>query len=149
MRRLNYDLKKMGEHNRDGSFATQANRAHMLSLMADQLYDLGYKKLRAGELKGRHVNALLRLWAQHELAPGTVRNRLAALRWWAEKVGQPGVVQARNSTYGVPRRQYSAAASKARELEPAKLAAVRDAHVRLSLELQRAFGLRREEAVRR
>ena len=38
--------------------------------------------------------------------------------------------------------------SKARALDPAKLAAIRDPHVRVSLELQRAFGLRREEALK-
>ena len=35
MRQLNYELKQLGAYNRDGSFATQSNRAYMLSLMAE------------------------------------------------------------------------------------------------------------------
>ena len=41
MRDLNYALKRLGARNHDGSHATQANRARILSLIANQLYDLG------------------------------------------------------------------------------------------------------------
>jgi len=80
MRDLNYELKRLGQRNRDGSHATQANRARILSLIANQLYDLGYTKLHATELKGRHVDALVKEWQSQQLAPGTVKNRMAALR---------------------------------------------------------------------
>ena len=148
MRRLNYELKQLGQRNHDGSYVTQVNRAYMLSLMANQLYDLGYKHLHAADLKGRHANALVRHWSAEGLAPGTVKNRLSALRWWAEKIGRPWVLEADNTVYGVPARRTVAATSKARVLEADKLAAIRDPYVRLSLELQRAFGLRREEGVK-
>jgi integrase len=94
------------------------------------------------------VHALLRLWQEQHLAPGTVKNRLAAVRWWAEKIGRPQVLQADNAVYGVPARQYVATVSKARVLEPEKLTAIRDPYVAVSLELQRAFGLRRDEALK-
>jgi Phage integrase, N-terminal len=80
MRDLNYELKQLGVRNRDGAPAAQANRARLLSLIANQLYVLGYKKLHATELKGRHVNALVKEWQHQRLAPGTIKNRLAALR---------------------------------------------------------------------
>ena len=102
---LNYELKHLGLRNRDGSFVTQANRAYMLSLMANQLYELGYKKLHAHELKGRHVNALVRRWQAEGLAPGTVKNRLSVVRWWAEKVGRATVLADDNTAYGVPARR--------------------------------------------
>jgi hypothetical protein len=35
MRDLNYDLKQLCRHNRDGSYATQADREHILDLIAD------------------------------------------------------------------------------------------------------------------
>jgi site-specific recombinase XerC len=92
MRPLNYELKQLGLRNRDGSFVTQANRAYMLSLMATQLAELGYQKLHAPELKSRHATALVRRWQAEGLAPGTVKNRLSALRWWAEKIGRPWVL---------------------------------------------------------
>ena len=148
MRRLNYELKQLGFTNHDGSFTTQANRAHMLSLMATQLYELGYKNLHADELKGRHVNALVQRWRSEGLAPGTLKNRLSVLRWWAAKIGRPGVLPADNTVYGVPARQYVATISKAQELDRAKLAVIRDPYVRVSLELQRAFGMRRAESLK-
>ncbi len=148
MRDLNYDLKRLGDRNRDGSFATRANRARMLSLIADQLYTLGYRKLRATDLKGRHVNALVTAWQQQGLAPGTIKNRMAALRWWAEKVGRAWVLARDNTHYGIPDRQYVTNVSKALTLHQTDLTKVRDPYVRLSLELQRSFGLRREEAIK-
>ena len=148
MRPLNYELKQLGLRNRDGSFVTQANRAYMLSLMATQLAELGYQKLHAPELKSRHATALVRRWQAEGLAPGTLKNRLSVLRWWAEKIGRPEVLADDNTAYGVPARRTVATASKARVLEADKLAAIRDPYVRMSLELQRAFGLRREESVK-
>ncbi|HEY5869217.1 MAG TPA: phage integrase N-terminal domain-containing protein [Candidatus Tectomicrobia bacterium] len=81
MRDLNYELKQLGHRHRDGSFATRAYRERMLMLIANQLHELGYKKLHATDLKGRHANALVRRWQAEGLAPGTLKNRLAAVRW--------------------------------------------------------------------
>jgi hypothetical protein len=73
---------------------------------------------------------------------------MAALRWWAEKVGRAWVLARDNVHYGIPDRQYVTNVSKAQTLSPADLAKVRDSYVRMSLELQRALGLRREEAIK-
>ena len=126
MRNLNYQLKQLGLRNRDGSYAARANRARILSLVADQLYALGYKKLHATELKGRHVKALVKEWQRQGLTPGTIKNRMAALRWWAEKVGRTWVLARDNAHYGIPDRQYVTNVSKARPLNPDALAKVRD-----------------------
>ena len=148
MRDLNYDLKLLGQRNKDGSYATQANRAHILSLIATELHALEFKQMRAHDLKGRHVERLVRAWLARDLAPGTIKNRMAALRWWAEKVGKASVIARTNSHYGIPDRQYVATASKAQTVPAATLAQIRDPHVRMSLEVQAAFGLRREEALK-
>jgi hypothetical protein len=148
MHDLNYELKHLGLRHRDGSYATQANRAHMLSLIANQLYALGYKKLHATELKGRHVNALVKEWQRQGLAIGTIKNRMVVLRWWAEKVGRAWVLARDNSHYAIPARPDGATTSKACTVGAAALAQVRDPYVRLSLQLQQAFGLRREEAIK-
>ena len=49
---------------------------------------------------------------------------------------------------GYPRRQYANGANKATILEAAQLERITDPYVRMSLELQQAFGLRREEAIK-
>jgi len=148
MRRLNFDLKKMGDNSREGSYATQSNRARILSLMANQLHEIGYKKMRAGDLKGRHINALLDRWKQEEISAGTMKNRMSALRWWAGKVGKASIVARDNRSYGIPDRKYVTGENKARELGQQSLEKVVDPYVKMSLELQRAFGLRREEAIK-
>ena len=47
MRDLNYDLKQLCRHSRDGSYATQADREHILDLIADQLHEMGFRHMNA------------------------------------------------------------------------------------------------------
>lgn len=148
MRDLNYQLKQLGRNNRDGSFATQAKRAWLLSQIASQLHQLGFRGMSARSLKPKHVQALVRHWHAQELAIGTIKNRLCAIRWWARKVNRESVVAKANDFYGVGARQLVGRVSKARDLPDEALGRITDPYVRLSLELQRAFGLRREEAIK-
>jgi site-specific recombinase XerD len=148
MRDLNYQLKRLGARNKDGSLTTQAQRAYMLSLIADQLHEIGYRNLQARNLRGKHVQALVAHWQQQGLAAGTMKNRMAALRWWAEKVGREHVLSHDNTVYGIPPRQYVATTSKAQQLGETALSAIREPYVRMSLELQQAFGLRRQESLK-
>ena len=148
MRDLNYQLKELCRRNRDGSYATQQNRERQLSLMADQLHALGYRAMNVRSLKPKHVEALLRRWQGEGLSIGTVKNRMAALRWWAHKVDSGNVVARSNDHYGIPERRFVSTGSKAKQVDRVDLERVRDPHVRMSLELQQAFGLRREEAIK-
>ncbi|MDR0441246.1 MAG: integrase, partial [Candidatus Accumulibacter sp.] len=43
----------------DGGFATQANRQDSLALMARQLREAGFRRMRATSLKDKHVEVLL------------------------------------------------------------------------------------------
>jgi site-specific recombinase XerC len=149
MHDLNYSIKQVTDRNRDGSQGTRANRSRILSQAADQLREDGFRHLKdVHDLKGRHINALLARWRSDGLSPGTLKNRMAALRWLAEKIGRPSIISGSNRHYAIPDRQYATNEQKAQELELEKLAKVGDAHVRLSLELGRAFGLRREESMK-
>jgi len=148
MRDLNYQLKQLCKRNRDGSYATQAGRAWLLSQMANQLHELGYRGMGVRSLKQKHVIALTELWARQGISIGTRKNRLAALRWWAAKVSKVGVMTRENSTYGIGSRNYVARASKAKNLDGAKLDRISDPYTKLSIRLQAAFGLRREEAIK-
>lgn len=148
MKDLNYQLKKLCEHNRDGSYATQAQRLWILTLIANQLPDLGFRQLNEHSLKPKHVEALTKTWLNEQLASATLKNRMAALRWWAMKVNRQNVIARSNDHYGIPDRQFVTNVSKALTLTNDALTKVRDDYVRISLELQRAFGLRREEAIK-
>ncbi len=148
MRRLNYQLKQLCKHNRDGSYGTQVQRERVLTLVANQLNELGYTQMHARSLKPKHVEALVRHWLESGIGAGTIKNRMAALRWWAARVGKSSVIARSNDHYGLPRRRSSSGANRAKELDQHKLAKITDPHVRMSLELQREYGLRREEAIK-
>ncbi len=148
MGNLNYQLKQLCRRNRDGSYTTQRDREYYLTLIADQLHALGFHHMTVHSLKAKHVDALTRQWLARGLSSGTIKNRLAALRWWAEKVDLSQAIARSNDHYGIPERQLVAAGSKARRVDASQLARVENPYVRMSLELQQAFGLRREEAIK-
>jgi len=148
MRDLNYQLKKLCRQCREGSYATQVNRERMLTQAANELHGLGYRKMTDRSLKPKHIDALVKLWFDQDLSIGTIKNRMAVIRWWAHKIDKQNVVARSNEHYGIPDRRFVTNESKAKSVTRSQLDKVRDEHVRMSLELQQAFGLRREEAMK-
>jgi site-specific recombinase XerD len=148
VRDLNYGLKQLVYRSKEGSRSTQAARQNILQQCANTLHALGYRKLRPEGLKPKHVEALVAHWQAQQLSPGTIKNRLSHLRWWAGKIGKPAVVARDNHYYQVQRRVYVTGQNKARTLDEERLSRVSDPYTRLSLRLQQAFGLRREEAIK-
>ena len=120
----------------------------LLESSKPQLHELGFRGLSARSLRPKHVTALVAEWQRQRIAVGTIKNRLAAIRWWAGKVNRRGAVARDNDFYGIASRQMVSAVSKAKTLTAEQLARITDRHVYVSLELQRAFGLRREEALK-
>jgi len=148
MKDLNYRLSKLCRDNRDGSFSTQATRSRILDLIANQLQVLGFRRMQPRSLKPKHVNALVAHWQEQGISTGTLKNRLSALRWWAKKVNKPSIIAKDNDVYGIGKRTGVAKESKALKLDEKKLSGISDAYVRLSIRLQAAFGLRREESIK-
>lgn len=144
---LTYTLRELAKRNRDGSHATQADRLRTLMLASRQLREAGFRRMSAKSLKGRHVDVLLARWCAERLSAGTLKNRLAQLRWWAEKVGKAALIPVDNAQLAIPDQCFITNESKARQLGDS-LERVTDPHVRMSLELQQAFGLRREESIK-
>lgn len=148
MRDLNHQLKQLCDRNRDGSFATQADRERLLTLCANDLAERGFRQMSADSLKPKHVAALLDKWKRDGIGTGTIKNRMSALRWWAEKVGKENVIARSNGDYGIAQRVLVTNVSKAKRLDADTLARVTDPYTRMSLQLQAAFGLRREESIK-
>jgi len=148
MHDLNYDLKRLCQRNPDGSFSTRATRERVLSLIGDQLRSLGFRQMSAESLKPKHVEALLAQWRAENLSTGTIKNRMAHLRWWAEKIDKQNVIARENQHYGIPERLTVSSESRARSLSAGDLAKVSDPYTQISLRLQAAFGLRREESIK-
>ena len=148
MRDLNYELKQLCQRNRDGSYATQVARERILTLIANQLHEMGFRNMNVQSLKPKHVEALVEGWKSKGLSAGTLKNRMTELRWWAEKTGKENIIARSNDHYGIADRKYVTNVSKARELSAGNLARVTDPYTQASLKLQAAFGLRREESIK-
>jgi integrase len=56
--------------------------------------------------------------------------------------------QIKEFIFAIPDRRFIANESKAKSVTRSELDKIRDEHVRMSMELQQAFGLRREEAIK-
>ena len=153
MDKLTFELRCICKQNRDGSYATQADRWTQLRLIASQLKRLGYRKLSARSLRTNHVKALVKNWlhgADHDemkVSTGTIKNRMAVLRWWADKVNKQNVVPRTNKELGIPDRQRLPDENKTFSLSKRQLDAL-PRHLHLSVRLQQEFGLRREEAAK-
>ncbi|MCM5705828.1 phage integrase N-terminal domain-containing protein [Larsenimonas salina] len=147
MNKLGFDFMQLCQRNRDGSQTTQYQRSRSLRSISQQLQELGYRNMRASSLKPKHVTALVERWQGEGISDGTIKNRMAHVRWWAEKVGKTSVIPRDNTQLGIRDRVHVTGVSKAQTLDP-RLEAVPDHRIRVSLELQAAFGLRREESMK-
>ena len=148
MRDFNYELKELCRHNRDGSYATQANRERILDQIANQLHELGFRHMHASSLKPKHIDALIERWRSEQLNPGTIKNRMAHLRWLAEKTGKSDMIPRSNDAYGIPERTLVSQVSKAIQLDLERLVRMTDPYTQMSLRLEASFGLRREESLK-
>ena len=141
------DLVRLCRRNKTGSYGTQKNRQRGLNAMAKDLKELGYKLPSARSIKPKHVLALTEKWHGNDIGVATMRNRLSWLRWWAEKVDKPAIIPKANAELNLP-DEFTPQPNRAVKLDLKKWAKVNCLHVRATLLLQSAFGLRREEAIK-
>ncbi len=145
---LKHSLLSVMKHNRDGSKNTQASRRKRLLMIADQLVNDGYQLKHARLLKPKHIRHLVNLWMEQGLSAGTIKNRMTDLRWLSEKLGKDDLVPRKNDSLNIPRREYVTNKDKSIVLSDGDLSKIANQDVKMSLLLQRAFGLRREESIK-
>jgi len=143
-----FQAGKLLRQHSTSSYSTKSERFKTIRLVDKQLVELGYRKLELKGLKPKHIDALLKKWQQDGLSPGTIKNRLAHVRWLADKIGKGGIVPRSNADLGVEQRVYVTNENRGKELSQEQLNSIPDQHVKMSLQLQQAFGLRREEAMK-
>lgn len=148
MKPLAWDLVQLLRRNRDGSRATQYARKKIVMQFAQNVQASGARNKRVSNLKQRDFARAIQGWKKDNVSDATLRNRLTALRWVAEKIGKPHLVARDNEALGLSPRSGTARQSKARVLVDQTLSRVTHDHVRQSLQLQAAFGLRRAEAMK-
>lgn len=145
MNNLAMALVRLTKHNRDGAFATQANRRRGLVAIANELYGHGFKLPHARSLKPKHIQKLVAGWQCAGLSTGTIKNRLGWMRWWAAKVNKTSVLPRTNAELGLPNRP---AARTNRAQAGNNLAKLSNPRMQAALEAMQHFGLRLEEALK-
>jgi integrase len=127
------------------SFESVAGLNKRLKGICSDLHGLGFEIRKMDSIKRRHVEALVDYWKNKSLSAGTIKNRMSDLRSVCSYYQRGGVVL-ENSSYGIEQRQYAPKHDKS--IDEADFSSIKDRHLKLSLELQQAFGLRREECIK-
>ena len=131
--------------NRDGSYATQGDRKKILSKFGDDLVTLGYGLRDIRGLKEKHVRAVLKHWQESGLSIPTIKNRMAVLRHLSVRINKKNIIPT-NDTLQIGKRIYVPKNNRA--LHNPNFSKINNEYIRVSLELQRVFGLRREESIK-
>lgn len=142
---LKHSLGIVLQKDRESAYATRHDRAQILWCIASEIVDLGYKIPSVDYIKQKHIIALTRHWQEKSLCNSTIKNRLSALRRLAELMDKKQLIPS-NKELQLGSRQVSTA--KNRAIHHPDVSKITDPYVRTSLELQRHFGLRREESLK-
>ena len=145
---LRHSVLTILKHNKDGSFATQANRKTQLLKFSDDLLALRFYLRNIHQLKAKHIRRILESWQNAGISVGTIKNRMANIRWLCEKINKPGLIPANNDALKIERRCYITKQNKSIVIDDDVLNKIEDKNVIMSLRLQQAFGLRKEESIK-
>lgn len=135
----------MKQHQAALSFEKRYGTTSRLTTMMKELHQLGFIVRHISGLKQKHVQALVNHWQEKSLSVGTIKNRLSDLRFVCDATGKNNVVNS-NQDYDIGSRTYVATENKA--IVSPDFSNINDEHLKHSLELQRVFGLRREECLK-
>ena len=128
------------------SYASKTDMRHMLFRCIKDLHELGYKVGHVKGLQAKHVYALVKHWKSQGKNPATIKNYMSKLRNTASLLNKPNLIKPDNAAYKIDKRSYSSTINKA--IHHIDLSKCTDPHIRLSLEGQALFGLRREESMK-
>ncbi len=130
---------------RVGSYETQDARKKILHLFSNDLVSLGYGLRHIKGLQEKHITAVLKSWMHNKVQNSTLKNRTSALRFLCKHINKPGIIKS-NDEMGIGKRKYLPTENKA--IHNPDFSRITNPYVYVSLQLQRVFGLRREEAIK-
>jgi hypothetical protein len=118
----------------------------MLNRCIKDLHSLGFNLAHIKGLKPKHIHALVSHWKTQNKNPATIKNYMAKLRKMAILLDKPQLVKPSNDAYQISHRTYIPTHNKA--ILQVDFSKCTDPMIRLSLEAQSLFGLRREESMK-
>ena len=146
LRSAQYSINESLKQIRGYSFASRADMRHMLNRCIKDLHELGYKIGHIQGLKPKHIHVLVEHWKKQDKKPATIKNYMSKLRKVAVLLEKPQLVKPSNDNYKISRRSYAPTYNKA--INQINFSKCTDPMIRLSLEAQSLFGLRREESMK-
>ena len=146
LRSAQYSINEYVKQLKGYSFASRADMRHMLNRCIKDLHELGFNHAHIKGLKPKHIHVLVEHWKAQNKNPATIKNYMAKLRKIAILLDKPLLVRLSNDTYQIPRRIYVPSHNKA--IHQVDYSKCTDPMIRLSLEAQSLFGLRREESMK-
>lgn len=146
LRSARFSINELVKLTNGHAYASQADMRHMLFRCIKDLHELGFKISHIKGLGPKHIYALVTHWKQQGKNPATIKNYLSKLRKTANLLGNPKLVKPDNTAYQIENRSYALIYNKA--IHQIDLTQCMDPHIRLSLQGQALFGLRREESMK-
>jgi site-specific recombinase XerC len=119
------------------------DRRLILSRFAKDLIFLGFSLHNINGLKQKHIFAIVKFWQEKGLAVATIKNRMAVLRRLCDKLNKKSLIPTNDQLSIGGRRRY--VPTRNRAIHHADFSNIHNPYIRVFLELQRVFGLRREE----
>lgn len=139
-----YSLIKQHKHSM--SYERRYGLTSRLKTITQDLHQCGYIVRHLKGLKPKHIEALVDYWQyDKQLSAGTIKNRLADIRFVCRSMGKASIVQP-NSAYQIDARRRIPGHNKA--ITNPDFSQIQDTHLKHSLALQSEFGLRREECLK-
>ena len=146
LRSVKFSINELVKQTKGYSFASQADMRHMLLRCIKDLHHLGFKIGHIKGLQPKHVYALVELWKSQNKNTATIKNYMSKLRRIAIMLDNHKLIKPNNDTYNIAKRTYIPTRNKA--IHNIDLSTCTDPYIRLSLEGQALFGLRREESMK-
>lgn len=146
LRSARFSINELVKLTQGHSFASQADMRHMLFRCIKDLHELGFKVGHIKGLQSKHIFALLEHWKSQYKSPATIKNYMSKLRTTARLLNDPKLIKPDNDAYHIDKRSYVPTHNKA--IHQIDLTKCTDLYIRLSLEGQALFGLRREESMK-
>ena len=146
LRNAKFSINELVKKSRVHSYASKADMRCMLFRCIKDLHELGYKVGHVKGLQAKHIYALVEHWKSQGKNPATIKNYMSKLRNTASLLNNPNLIKPDNATYNIDKRIYSSTINKA--IHQIDLSKCTDPYIRLSLEGQAVFGLRREESMK-
>ncbi len=146
LRSAEYSINEIVKISSYKSHSSRHDMKHILIKCVKDLHELGFKVAHVKGFKAKHVFKLVEHWKAQEKSPGTIKNCLSKLRELGRILGDEKLVKKENTPYEVDARSYKSEHN--RGIYQLDLSKCTHPYIRLSLEGQRLFGLRREESLK-